>query len=393
MCEIENTPSASNFIVAPLTDPFALYRQEEQDGRTIYSAGFPSYPANFSRDTFLAGIIAGRSDILSSQLEYSAAYQGKVKDPVTGESPGRIHHEQPGAQLVGREGLYTTYNACDTTSLFLIACEHLADLDRFASDKFMASKRNSIESAVEHIQEQLDEDKFYRECPPVGSDMYSLRVTYWKDSILPNKNSKLEPIYPVTYPLAHFIAARGLLSASRMLNKRSIATIASEMFANGIRNFIRPGGYMVYEDAEERVWQESSDELHSLAYIPVRYNKLLPKTDILRRSEILKTAIGYMCTPSEVAIHLSDGYHGDVVWVFEQALIYYGATKFDMGRIATVAAQVAPYIGEGQELFKVIETEVGNIEIIPKGNNCQLWSVAAATYFAGRSALAKRSLL
>ena len=42
---------------------------------------------------------------------------------MTGEEPGKIHHELPG---VKQDGLWTTYDACDTTALFLLALARLA---------------------------------------------------------------------------------------------------------------------------------------------------------------------------------------------------------------------------------------------------------------------------
>ena len=44
--------------------------------------------------------------------------EGTKVDANTGEEPGKIHHELPGVRL---RNMITTYNACDTTALFLIA--------------------------------------------------------------------------------------------------------------------------------------------------------------------------------------------------------------------------------------------------------------------------------
>ena len=54
---------------------------------------------------------------------FSARHQGDHADAVTGEEPGKIHHELPG---VKQDDRLTTYDACDTTALFLLALAYLA---------------------------------------------------------------------------------------------------------------------------------------------------------------------------------------------------------------------------------------------------------------------------
>jgi glycogen debranching enzyme len=85
---------------------------------------------------------------------------------------------------------------------------------------------------------------------------------------------------------------------------------------------------------------------------------------------------------------LSDGYHGSRIWVYEQAMIHYGATKFGLDNEASTAKAIAGHIGEGQELFGLLYNGLK-----PQGNNRQLWSVAAAAYFSGKSNLSKDNWL
>jgi glycogen debranching enzyme len=374
-------------------NPFAIYKRTSDVGDDIYAAGYPSYPANFSRDTIKAGILSGYADLLASQLEISARHQGTEDNPLTGERPGKIHHEVPGAQLVGREG-HTTYNACDSTALFLIAAEGLSRVDKEAFANLYAKRKSHFDRAVDHILASVgEEDNLYWDRPPEGSDGYSLRVTYWKDSILPHANGKEEPTYPVSFAQAHFIAARSLLSASRMHAEPALAEKADGMFRAGIKAFMRSDGFVVYKDADGELVQNSSDELHSLAYIPQAYADILPLATIRNRAEAIATPYGYVCTPRSVAEGLSDTYHGDKVWVFEQAKIHYGASKFGLLDEAANAAAIAEHIGTGQELFSVTYHEDGSTSLIPEGNDRQLWSVAAAEYFVGKSDLAKTAWL
>lgn len=368
------------------TDPFLPYKiSHALLPHPVYAAGFPAYPANFTRDVIEAGIIASRPDLLASQLQASAMYQGRRYDPHTGEEPGKPHHEVPGAAIPGREGL-TTYNANDTAALFLIGSEGLWHLDKSKAGTLLPRLKSNIERAVDYIFSHLEDD-FFVEYPPKGADGYALRVPYWKDSILPNSSGKEEPVYPVIYPLTQFIAARGLLSARRLLDEPALGKTADRMFRAGIKDFITTEYYVAYKDNEEVLYQASSDELHALAFIPAIYTDLLPLADIRARANMLETPFGYMCTPPHIGEQLSDQYHGAKVWTHEQAIIHYGATKFGLNDEAIVAASVAGHINEGQELLDIEQEENGEMRPQPAGNGKQLWAVAAKEYFAGRSEL------
>ncbi|HJQ09341.1 MAG TPA: hypothetical protein VJ836_07730 [Candidatus Saccharimonadales bacterium] len=117
-----------------------------------------------------------------------------------------------------------------------------------------------------------------------------------------------------------------------------------------------------------------------MAYLPIEYKHLLPLKQIHKRTRTLYTLAGLACTTKELARTLADNYHGCVVWPFEQALMHYGAIKFGLQDEANVTERCAPYIDKGNELLDVDP-------IAARGNPRQLWSVAAAEYFAGRSAL------
>jgi glycogen debranching enzyme len=325
-----------------------------------------------------------------SQLATSALYQGTKYDPHTGELPGIIHHEVPGTELPNRKGL-TTYNACDTTPLFLLGAEALSHSFTPMNEEFLEKYHGNFERAVDHILDSLGEtDGLYWD---KSLDARALQVTMWKDSQLPHASGKKEPKYPVSYSLAHFMAARGMLAASRILDNPELEQIADDMYRNGIDAFITPDYFVVYKDSEDELKQTSSDEIHLLAYIPQTYVNRLPIDAIQQRARELATPFGYMCTPPKIARTLEDTYHGDKVWVFEQALIHYGASKFNLHEEATVADGIADLIDEGQELFGIEYTAAGDLTLIPEGNSQQLWSVAAAAYFSGKSTLQHSSWL
>ncbi len=346
------------------------------DGLTCYSAGLPGYPSNFSRDTLISGIISSDQYLLESQLLMSLKHQGQKYDPITGEEPGKIHHEFPGVMV--SPPYLSTYNACDTTALYLIGLEALWHFNNNHSEELSDSYQKSIESAVTYIKRHIKEDIFW-DFPPPPAYHYSLRVTYWKDSCLPDASGRIEPTYPVAYGLVQFQVARALLSASLLLNRPKLRELADKLFKKGIETFMSESSYRVEQDHSNKLDQISSDELQALAYIPKQYAPLMPLSAISQRAEELTTTVGIASTPKEISRKLLNQYHGYVVWIFEQALINYGCLKFDLNEVANVAQRCRPYIGNGQELILIEST------IKPIGNSNQLWSVAAKAYFTDRA--------
>ncbi len=63
----------------------------------------------------------------------SLKHQGQKYDPITGEEPGKIHHEFPGVMV--SPPFLSTYDACDTTALYLIGLEALWHLNNNHSEK------------------------------------------------------------------------------------------------------------------------------------------------------------------------------------------------------------------------------------------------------------------
>ena len=361
--------------------PFTPYKKELVPGVPSYCAGIPSYQnAQYSRDVITAGILAGDSKLLESALLFGAMYQAEADDTLTGAEPGKIPHETPGATLEGRPGR-TDYNACDTTALYLIAAEGLSTIDPERAQEVLNKIKPNLTQAVEYILGHIDDD-VYIERPPEGATGFCLKVTMWKDSVLPQAG-KEEPLYPVVYPSVHFIAARGLLSASRILNRPDLEALSDRMYRRGIAEFMRSDGYVVYRDSQDELVQPSSDELHNLAYIPRSYHDLLPLQAMSERAKQLQTPFGYMCTPKEVARELKDDYHADKVWTQDNGMISYGTEKFGMVKEAAIASSVLPHIGQGQELFGIVEDDTGKMVPVNEHNEFQLWAVATRLSLEG----------
>lgn len=399
-------------------DPFAPFRTTAPNAelRVWYEAGCrepdphkPDLCKNYTSDGVFTGIIASDPEVLASQLEVSAYYQGKTFNWVTGERPGKIHHEiddTPGVFGVnGRMELATTYNRGDTTGLFLIGAEGLLLMNPAEGERFMKKHGQGVRAAAEYIVASVGDDNLFWDAPPKGASQYALMVPYWKDTQLPHEDGKKEPKYPVSFAHAHFVNARGLLSAGTLLNDQSYVDLAYKMFESGIQTFIREDGFTIYIDGEGRLDLPSTDEPQILATIPTKLTHKLPVDAICKRAEELFTPFGLSSVPLYIANKLgkeADLGHVNAVWPFEQALIAYACSKHNaellrlqqsagyLGRIAAVAAGVVPYIGAGNERLHITE-ENGVLQQQSIGNSRQLFSVAGLLYFTKPSSYLEKS--
>ena len=193
-------------------DPYKILFRDF-DGKPGYSAGLTNYTANFSRDALISGILGSSKEILISQLKISAALQGQQFNILTGEMPGRIHHEYPAVEV--NKGMFSLYNACDTTSLFLIGFEALLNIDPEMAMPLINSLMPNIKAAIDHILAMTNGNDVFTETPPPGSMHFALKVTYWKDSVLPHVNGKVEPRYPVVYTLRTFYGCKSTFIRSQ----------------------------------------------------------------------------------------------------------------------------------------------------------------------------------
>lgn len=376
MLQAESPPQFDAYPVKE--DPLAAYQGTLEDGtRIITATANGSYDQDFYRDGSTAAELAGRLDLTAVQFMNGVRHQATSVEPNTGAEPGRIHHQKPG--VLFRHGLFTDYAASDTTPMFLMDAERLAGSARYRP--VVEQNLASVELALGNILSHIGEDNLYWERPPQGATAFGLYVTSWRDSILPHADGKVEPAYPVVYPLVHFMAARSLLSASKVLRRPELGELADAMYRTGIAEFLRPDGYVTYRDQQGELVQPASDELQALAYIPRRYTHLLPIGALLQRARTLTTPLGFACTPSEVAEQLVDQYHGYTVWPPAQAKSHEGGTTHNIPYVKAVAGRIAVRGLNGHELIRFRHLPDGKMYAYPDGNSDQAWSVATREYF------------
>lgn len=348
------------------------------DGTFLYRAGFPGYNnTNFSRDGLEYAMIAGDKEALLAQVDFSAQHQGTTYDPVTGEEPGKIHHELDGEW----RDRSTKYNACDTTALFLLAIARLQEtgevdvLDRYAEN---------IDRALSYIKIHTVDGLFTESPEYCGAKNFALRVTYWKDSVLNGPYE--EPKYPIVYSLVHFQNAAAIQAIGHLRGDGVLVETADEMTAKGVDNLWAGDHFIVARDGDGGIIDApSSDSLHSLLYIdpdllPLGYAELIEQYMYQ-----LETEAGYR-TGIPVG-NTKDRYHTDYIWNHEQAPLYEAARRFKLHRAMSVAKRVI--------LHEIGFYELSNAQdLTPAGNQIQLWVVGLHQYFdkPDHSLLSSRSL-
>lgn len=379
-------------------DALSKLRIDHED-YVLYHAGLPGFPRHFFRDVIISAFLFKDSKMLRDKLRFAAKLQGKTVNPITGEQPGIIFHEYDlgllnGVELVGREGKTTFYNGCDTTALFLRGHEVYAK--KTGDMSLFESQRQNIELAAQYILSHLDEKNLFIEDPKfAGATAFALKVTYWKDSMLKNREEG-EPIYPVVYPLAHIQNMAGLRAAGRLLGSNELLKIANKM-RKAIKLLINDKKDALYVAVDKLgpISGISSDSLHALFYLEPNDIGGVTLRKMLEAASILETDFGYR-TLSPIESHeVADSYHATTIWTHEQAVIHKGATKHLkwaqrnnfpklaslLSHIQEVSSRVDMYLRahpqRNPELF-LIDNEV----IIPGGCDPQLWAIAARSYFS-----------
>lgn len=343
---------------------------------TLYRAGLPHFPSNFTRDSILASILLSDAKMLRDQLTYCALLQGKEKKAQTGEEPGKIFHEMPGVRI---EGLNTEFNACDTTALFVYGHEVYLTLTH--DEEFITRQRKYLEKAVEYILSHVVNNLFVEDPKYCGAKRFALRVTYWKDSQVPDREEGL-PIYPAVFTLAHVQNLRALRSAAHLLQAPDLAKKADAMVKYmSVLYDEKRGLFHIGIDQRGFLPGVSSDNVHMLYYLnkgDITEGKV---QSIITNTGILETDYGYLTVTTQdpwlsqdITIHT--GYHTNTIWPFEQAFIHQGALKFDLPHVLEVSGRISAHLDTYPE---IISFAGGRFK--KGGDILQLWTVAAKSYF------------
>jgi glycogen debranching enzyme len=354
--------------------PFLKY-VDDTHNLTLYYAGYPRFLRNFTRDSIISALLMEDDQMLKHQLLYSKIFQGKKINAITGEEPGKIHHEYPGFALLRNPDLLTTYNACDTTSLYLIG--HEKYFVWTGDTSLISQSKDSILHAANHLLSHIDERHLFVEDPAFsGEKQYALKVTYWKDSSLVHREGG-KPIYPISYFLVQAQTIAALRSAEILLQDSKYGKNANLLLGSLKKYFLDAHKPIIAIDRDGPVEAITSDLLHSLYYL--KKDDLLPAEIefIVNLSRDLETNIGYLTMAEHDSALLTNTYHSKTVWPFEQALIHAGALKFNLKSVANVAQRIIKLLDKTDTEFFLHQDD----KFIESGCNPQLWTMAAKYYF------------
>lgn len=193
----------------------AKLRNGEQ-GLALYNAGLPGYARNFARDSLIAGLLMDDPAMLRDQLLFCASKQGSRKDADSGEEPGKIFHEIPPVTIRNRK---TTFNACDTTALYLLG--HARHVQLTGDRTFLRSQRHAIGRAVAYIVTHTRDGFFVEDPAFADAPHFALNVSYWKDSVILDRETG-EPAYPVVYTLAHVQNMHAIRKMAEIMDRPSV---------------------------------------------------------------------------------------------------------------------------------------------------------------------------
>lgn len=339
-------------------------------------AADPGYKSSFTRDSAIANTLRGNPEVLADRISFSLRRIGKTQNPITGEEPGKPHHELPSVELHGRS---TAYNACDTAAEVL---RSVAALSLNGHTDLIEQYPDEIHACIDYIKRHVNINGLFEEDPRYsgareldGNDRkFGLKVTYWKDSEL-NHPVRREPDYPIVYSLVHFQNAHALERIGTALGDEQLVRYGQNMINSGLELLWRGNHFVTAVDSSGDIDGPNSDSLHALLYIaphqlPQGWNQIIE--DYM---EQLVTTAGYRAgKPLAKDI---DPYHMGV-WSHEQALLHEAAIKHGMHRAAAVTKQITAYFDPEKRIYPEL---LNGDTLKPEGNIRQLWAMGAYLYF------------
>jgi glycogen debranching enzyme len=338
---------------------------------TLYQAGLPTFPRNFTRDSIISAILLDNLTMLRDQLEFCAYKQGQKIDSHTGEEKGKIFHEFPGVEI---DGFNTMYNACDTNSLFLFGWAQLFEHGGY--DELITAHLVHIKLAAQYISRHIQNNLFVED--PIFSEAgkYALKVTYWKDSSIMHRENG-QPNYPVTYTLAQMQAIAGLRSAQKILLTDEFEKDI-ESLVTGLHSLYDDEHHVfaIIRDTQGAIYLESDDLLHGLMYLEPGDLRPEEIQSIVDMVPILETPFGFR-TNSKDYCDVHDSYHSCALWPFEQAIIYRGAQLFGLTQIMEIAQRIVGKLETDPEYLHLVD----DVSYEARGCDPQLWTMACKQFF------------
>jgi len=135
------------------------------------------------------------------------------------------------------------------------------------------------------------------------------------------------------------------------------------------------GTFHIAKDQDGYIDGVNSDSLHSFFYllngdIPQEWIEIIVET-----SKILETPLGYRVLDPNIKAFKRE-YHTKTVWPFEQAMIHFGAKRFNQQHAMNIAKRIIKHLDTDHETIVIHKNK------IKKTGGCpQLWTIATRKYF------------
>lgn len=313
----------------------------QANGWKVPAAGLPWYATAFGRDSLIFGLetVHVRPDVSVDILRFLAAHQGKGRDPLREEEPGKILHELRRGELAGEGRIPHTpyYGSVDATALFLCL---LAEVLRWTGDRaFLTELHPAALAALAHLRAVMARSPggFLAY---VGGDPPGLRHQGWKDGawglLRPDGSQPEPPIAPCEAQGYAYWALRGYAVLARALGQEEAAQEALHD-AEALRIRFDQAFWMPQEGTYALALEREGRQVEAVASNPghLLMTGILPETRaaaVERRllQEDLFSGWGVRTLSAEAVHYDPLSYHNGSVWPHDNALLAWGMARSNL---------------------------------------------------------------
>jgi len=349
----------------------------------------------FFRDGVTAAMMRSDWDDLKTSLRIAALTQGRIKDSITGEEPGKIIHEFPEKDDLGGERAFrSTYSSCDGANWFIIG--HHSLWKAIGDTALLEQQRGNLRAALQYNFTHMDSQGMFYEDPLYCGDetRKRIRVTIWKDSGLLGREGG-KPFFPTAYALQQALIRRAFRDAADLAEVVNLGYNPGELrrFACLARDRIFDdlwdsdlGTVAFAIDRGEKIRGIFSDGLSLLAYLEPEDVPPEKLSSLIETGMQLATPYGFRTSPHPAPFpdDHPESYQLGTIWPFDQWMIHQAGQRHSIPQLISVSLGCLDALDqEGFAEFLRYDDATGKLRW--GGYDTQLWSVSAADYFSRRN--------
>jgi glycogen debranching enzyme len=371
-----------------------------EDG-PVPAAGIPWFVTAFGRDSLLTAsmLLPHAPDVARGTLRYLAARQGRERNAVRAEAPGKILHEVRSGALArtGRVPFGRYFGTIDATPLFLVLLHQTWRAT--GDDALVRELRPNWEAALRWMQTDGDPDgdgflEFAGAAPGEG-----LTVQSWKDShdALSHADGSLAAgAIAVSEVQGYaFAAYRAAAEFYQALGESEAAARWRATAGSLQRRFHEAfwqeglGSYALALDGDKRPLAVLASDAGQLLWTGIVPEDVAPTLVRTLFSEALFSGWGIRTLGAGEARYNPVSYHNGSVWPHDTALIAGGLARYGFLAEATRLQAALFDLAAGQADLRPPELVAGYVRdgappvTYPVACRPQAWSAASLVYVAG----------